>query len=376
MSIAFEQPPVRCFISYRRDDNAAFLNVVDRLKADLSGRFEAATGRKLEIFVDRDDIGWGEDWRERINSSIRQATFFIPILTARYFDSIACREEFLAFYENANKLGVTELVTPIILAGMTQLQGVEKPEPAGIAMGLQCVRIDEDFLDGFESAAWNRKIHAMVLELERALTRAETSLANQEHEAIAPEASTRHTVPVDGSDEAAESVGDFLDMQEKIDNLKIQLPKVTEDFSELINLMGTMDEDFFKLSPPRQRVTLLQLAKDIEQPALSFQESAGSLQRDASAIDAQVRMLLQEFSEMESEQGRQMGAVLLSGFDGLEGAEEIRQQMTTASDAFHTAGMFNVNLRRAIRPALLGARSLQTVLDIFVAWRSLRNGDS
>lgn len=372
MSDSYEQLPVRCFISYRRVDNTAFLGVVDRIKSDLSGRFEAATGRKLEIFLDRDNIGWGEDWREKINSSIRQATFFIPILTARYFDSPACREEFLAFHENANELGVTELIMPIILSGMAQLQRAEEPEPAAVAMGLQCVRIDDEFLDGFESPSWNRKIHAMVQGLEEALYRAEANLAAREGFTTVTDNMQAMSSLQGGEAEPAEVASDLLEMQSKIDELKDQLPEVGKDFTDLAEkLMGTMDSGFFNLPRQRQTAILLRLAKDIEKPSIAFKESAGALERSVSAIDAQLRMMLQEFSEMESQDGRAMGSALINGFNGLEGVQAIRDQMVTASDAFQTAGMFNVNLRRAIRPALAGASSLRTVLDILAAWNEI-----
>src|SRR3546814_1176065 len=87
------------FMSYVRRDNEVHNEVVDELKHVLEGRFHAATGRELEIFVDRDSIGWGADWRASIRESVQTATFFIPVITMRYFESEACREELLAFHE-------------------------------------------------------------------------------------------------------------------------------------------------------------------------------------------------------------------------------------------------------------------------------------
>jgi hypothetical protein len=105
------------FISYRRDDNLAFRKVVDQLHADIGNTYEARTGRVLNLFLDRESIGWGEDWREKIQTSVQGATVFIPIVTMRYFTSQACRDELFAFHEAARNLGVTELILPIILMG-------------------------------------------------------------------------------------------------------------------------------------------------------------------------------------------------------------------------------------------------------------------
>lgn len=75
----------RGFISYTRADNETFGQVVNRLKADLTGQFQAQTGRTLELFLDRDSIGWGEDWRQTIRTSVQAATVFIPVVTMRFF---------------------------------------------------------------------------------------------------------------------------------------------------------------------------------------------------------------------------------------------------------------------------------------------------
>src|SRR6266545_1859182 len=90
--------PYQCFISYVRNDNTDFDGVVDRLRASLGARFEATTGIPLHIFLDRESIGWGERWREKIFDSIAGSTLFLPIITMRYFNSSMCRDEFLAFH--------------------------------------------------------------------------------------------------------------------------------------------------------------------------------------------------------------------------------------------------------------------------------------
>jgi len=89
--------PNRCFVSYRRDDNSAFNNVVDHLCEQMRAIYEAHTGDELEIFLDRTSIGWGENWREKISEAIDGAVLFVPIITMRYFKSEACTDELLAF---------------------------------------------------------------------------------------------------------------------------------------------------------------------------------------------------------------------------------------------------------------------------------------
>ena len=42
---------------------------------------------------------------------------FIPLITHGYFDRAMCREELLFFYETARRLGVTELLLPVVVLG-------------------------------------------------------------------------------------------------------------------------------------------------------------------------------------------------------------------------------------------------------------------
>jgi hypothetical protein len=381
MGDAIEQPPVRCFISYRRDDDLAFGGVVDRLKKDLTGRFEAITGRRIEVFVDRDDIGWGEEWRERIYDSIKFATFFIPVLTARYFDSQSCREEFLAFYNNARELGVTELITPLVLAGMEKLQAAEDSEPAALAMKLQCMIIADDYLEGFDSAAWNKKVNLMVKSLDSSLTRAESSLAAGEVrlglELPKPAASLSN-----GDDDSSLDGVELLEVQSRVDGLNLRLPDTLGRFQQFTELlMSTLDEEFFSKNEAQKKVIALNLAKEISKPAEDFREAAAALQSETSELDAQLRMIIKEFASMSSVEGRSMLDSLIGGIQ-LDGIETVRGGMAKVSDMFKMASMMNVNLRRAIQPAQKGVRSLNATLDIIDQWRdfggagqSSRGGD-
>lgn len=68
--------------------------------------------------MDRESIGWGEDWRTRIQDGINAAMVFIPVISMNYFyESSSCREELTAFYAKANELGPTQLILPLIILG-------------------------------------------------------------------------------------------------------------------------------------------------------------------------------------------------------------------------------------------------------------------
>jgi hypothetical protein len=73
------------------------------------------------MFVDRDAIEWGQEWRRRIDQSLAETTFFIPIITPRYFTRAECRGELLTFVAQANNLGFQDLVLPILYVPVADL---------------------------------------------------------------------------------------------------------------------------------------------------------------------------------------------------------------------------------------------------------------
>jgi hypothetical protein len=71
------------------------------------------TGKPFAVFQDRNDIAWGQNWEDRITSSLSDVTFLIPILTPSFFQSPACRFEFRAFLLKEKTLGVNRLILPL-----------------------------------------------------------------------------------------------------------------------------------------------------------------------------------------------------------------------------------------------------------------------
>ena len=110
------------FWSYVHADDAAEVGRVVALGHDVQKQYGLVTGGRLELFLDRDAIEWGDDWRERIAEALSAATFFVPIMTPRYFDSAECRRELITFAREANRLGVESLLLPILYVTVPDLE--------------------------------------------------------------------------------------------------------------------------------------------------------------------------------------------------------------------------------------------------------------
>jgi hypothetical protein len=107
-------PELKGFWSYVHADDDTDGGRISRLAKDVVAGFDMLTGESIDLFLDRDQISWGEDWRNKIDESLSSIAFFIPVLTPRYLMSSECRRELQFFAQRAKRLGIEELVLPLL----------------------------------------------------------------------------------------------------------------------------------------------------------------------------------------------------------------------------------------------------------------------
>lgn len=360
----------QCFISYTRPDNEQFNGVVDRLKRDLAGRFEATTGRPLRVFLDRETIGWGEDWRSKIRTSIESATFLIPVVTMRYFQSTACREELMAFYENAKQLGVTELVLPVILAGASQISADDPREEVRIIERVNYRNIEEIWLDGYESPAWMRMIHNMVQDLDIALQKAESAIAAREQTVLASQ--TKKSINADQASSTDDEVVDVFSLGEKFQEITELTKEATESLQEFGRASAAaLSGDMSSLSRPQQQARFVKAAHDIRQHAEHLSDVGGRFEQSVIELDPQLRSLVGELREIDLEEAATQLANLLEPMSKFENMTESLAQMDQMVQMLRFASLTNVSLRKAIQPAIKGIQSMGNAVRTAESWREI-----
>jgi parallel beta-helix repeat protein len=108
-----ERTPV-AFMSYRRQVDRHDYGRLTEFRQRLEGEVQAYTGEDdFAIFQDREDIRWGQQWESRVDGSLDDVTFLIPIITPGFFKSEQCRNEVKLFLDRERKLGRSDLILPI-----------------------------------------------------------------------------------------------------------------------------------------------------------------------------------------------------------------------------------------------------------------------
>lgn len=122
------------FWSYTHADNNAEGDRILRLAEQVREEFAALTADDLELFVDRDSIPWGQEWKRLIDEALAGTTFFLPIITPRYFRSQDCRRELIKFASEARRIGLEQLLLPIYWIPVRELDAEEDPEDEAMAL--------------------------------------------------------------------------------------------------------------------------------------------------------------------------------------------------------------------------------------------------
>jgi hypothetical protein len=175
MTAFSDAPPIRCFLSYARQDDVV-MDFVTPFATALRHYAYADRGRELEIFLDREAIGWGELVQPTLRAAVRATTVLIPVLTRRYFDRPYCREELFLFYNQAFVDGVRGLLLPVVLLGADHLTEHNPDLAVQIVVERQHRSVREAWLAGPESPQWRRTMLALAAEIVDNVEAAERAL--------------------------------------------------------------------------------------------------------------------------------------------------------------------------------------------------------
>lgn len=365
--VSTEQDSIQCFLSYSHTDNEE-MQFVDAFKKSLEYFALANRGRRLEVFLDRHSISWGEDWSHSIRQSVLGATVFVPIVTLSYFQSSWCRQELLLFYKSADSLGVTELLLPIVVFGQQAINAESDDEVARIISARQYKDLQGAFLDGIESATWRKALLDVANSLVDAVESAEKRLPG-----IVQQAESKAFELNEVSGELPEEQDGLSELNERAADLG---PKIAESVGQYI---AQVEEVGRVLNDPRSK------PKDGAWDARVFTLLAARLQKPSEAA-AQFGRELEGYCAEADSVIRQVGELLdLAGMDGAKSELAARFVQTAASaqlgsteqaidellSSMIAAEVLSVALRKSVRPLRNSLRSVKSASRMIASWEEL-----
>jgi len=114
------------FWSYSHQDDDWSRRELTALREHVRSELNLALGEDVRIWQDV-AIPYGSKWETTIINALDEASFFIPIITPRFFRSEFCVKELSIFRERENKLGRENLIFPIQFADISDLRDDELP---------------------------------------------------------------------------------------------------------------------------------------------------------------------------------------------------------------------------------------------------------
>lgn len=365
-----ERPTIRCFLSYARKDNDAFPGVADKIRAAIEGQYPAETGVAVEVFYDRESLPGGQNWREWIKQSIQGASIFVPIVTMQYFDSQACRDELFAFHDSAEVLGVTDLILPLILAGISHISEDSPRREIQIIAGLQYNAIDEAWRAGDDSPEMRERVGKLIKDMATSQKRAEAHLARvAEREGGVASRASNNTESADDDEErdALALAEDFNAVAETTTNAIKSLQEFTQ--SAVASTSGT---DMKKLSAQQQRSALLRISHEVAEPAWAFHRDAKSFNDAVTRADFNLRGIVSELAGLaDNGVADDLRRRLTGPMGQLENMDSALEQLESMSSMLMTLSIMSVSLRKALKPAIDGLRLVRSGLSVGTAWREL-----
>jgi F-box protein 11 len=164
------RPAPAAFLSYAHADDRD--GDITRLVGRLASEVGAYIGEEFAVFQDKQDLGWGQAWRRRVEESLDATTFLIAVLSPSFFRSAECRLEVERFLERERALGRDDLLLPLYFIdyGPLERHGGDEGDAVLAAMAAR-QRVDwRDLrLEPLESPTVRRRLATLAAQVRDSL---------------------------------------------------------------------------------------------------------------------------------------------------------------------------------------------------------------
>ena len=342
---------------------------------DVVAQFEMLTGEKIEVFLDRDDIVWGEVWRNKIDESLATVAFFIPVLTPRYFKSPECRRELQFFARRAKNLGIQELVLPLLYVDVPSLH---EDAPSDDLLALVKTFQWEDWRElrfaDVDSGEYRRGVARLAQRLVEANRRAEeanVAAAAQEMESAV------------GDSEDADDAPGRLDLlaaaEEALPQWSATLEGLTREIESVGEIVGEAGEEMNRGDArgkgfAARLTTARKLARRLREPTENIYSLGNAFASQLHQIDPGFRAIIEQApSEIRDDPEAQSGfCVFFQSIRELSASsEEALQTLQRMIDAASPGESLSRDLRNPLRRLRQGLTLVIEGREVIDEWVEL-----
>lgn len=364
------------FWSYAHVDDDASDGHVRALATQVANSFRLLTGTKLDLFFDRDSISWGDEWQQKIDSSIHGTTFFIPIITPSYLLSSACREEFLLFWSKSSTSGLGELLLPIIYAPV-EFDLDSDDEIVAIVSKIQGEFWYETRLEDESSSIYKKSVNKLASRLKEIADLVES----KPEVAGSVAAISMATVDLESGEDEPGLIDIIADVEGAIPRWSEAIEGMATGMSDIEVAVSASQSALDKAGKSKSlgpRIVAIRAAAErLDAPTAAFKSSAKEYQSEAIAIDHGINAMIQLAKMSNDEEERRSAAELANSIRSIYlTVEEIMDQVEGFLELLRDIAKMSRDMRKPTTRIADGFRMVKDTQVIFENWiRGLENID-
>lgn len=356
------------FVSYVHKDNQDSKDRILRLVGEISAEFSLLTGEDLRVFVDREGIEWGDNWRDKIDNALQDTTFLIPFITPRFFKSQECRNELLKFSALARSLNAEDLILPILFVNVEGLDQDSEDEAMALVARTQYVDWRVLRLADENSAEYRKAVNDCATRL------AEVSAAYAERQTVLPE-------EVVDEEHWDESEPGLIDLVASVEDIMPQwnesisnLPEPTARIGDLVREAAekVREGDAQGKTIGYRILVARDLAEDLKEPTDRLQEIGEHYVSALMQIDPGVRAVIALADEQVDPDQKAAACNMFRSLLGMVAvSRDTYVSVQALIDSIQAPARQFKDLRRPLKAMRAGLHSVLDAQAIYDEWEHL-----
>lgn len=269
--IAAARPAVSVFVSYASIDNKATHGRIEEIVQSVSDMYESMTGEKVGIFLDKNSLSAGENWRDAIKYELSSSAAFLAFLSPSYVRSAECNNEFWEFYRFLEANSSERLIVPLLFGDESRTRSAA--EGTGlweVASQLHMIDIGELRLAELGKASSLAKTEKIANVIDSVLTSVKRK-ANVVEDGPTSEAE-------DDDEIAPMLLEQMLKFERESPEMLVVMEGLTEQFEKVGNAVGVAGPVMNRATTTKRRLavarqlarTLTPIVEDIEKSIEDF----------------------------------------------------------------------------------------------------------